>query len=220
MDEISGLFLAALVALFLLVACVWRLRQLARGSRVRVLVFEGGLARFDGENLVSCRWDEIETVEWSATSYRARGIPLGTRFVITLKLASGGQMVFDGAREHLPAMESLSHRISKETTTRLLPRTLAALKAGQTIAFGELGVSRLGIHCGDRALAWGEVENISAEPQLCISRRRGGWLDFWSRWSRRGFAIPNLELFLLLAEHYLQKERGDVAWEAEQGRSS
>ncbi len=210
-DEFMVIF-GPLVGIFWLVACGWRLGQLARGQRVRILVFEDGLARFDGNSLASCRWDDIQTVERKNYSYSARGIPVATRSVISLGLANGGQIVIDTSRDHLAGIESLHQRISQETTNRLLPRTIAAIDAGQIVSFGQLSVSRQGLHFkGDQILAWSMVESISSKPPLRIRAKNGSWLDYWNRWSRRGFKIANLEVFFLVTQHYFQQDHIDLS---------
>src|SRR5207302_481715 len=144
---------------FFVAACGWRLRQLARGGRVRVLVFEDGLARFGGESLWTCRWDEIETVLGVVKAYHLHGAPVGARFVVTVQCGGGKHLRLDEAKEHLTGLRTLYLRIADETSRRLLPRLAADIDAGQTVPFAPLALSAAGIHWGKHVLAWGDTEN-------------------------------------------------------------
>jgi hypothetical protein len=190
-----GLFLG-----FFLVACGWRLRQLARGGRVRVLVFTEGLARFDGTSLSTGRWDEIETVEGIVKTYQVNSAPVGSRFLLTVKFADGKQMRIDAARDHLGGMHALYQRICVESTRHLLPRCCTAIESGQTVPFGVLGVSKAGLHWGKHVLAWNDSENVDLKERLRIRNPNTWPLHPWVRLV--DFAIPNQLVFLRLVEHY------------------
>jgi hypothetical protein len=97
----------------------WRLRQLVRGSRVRVLVCTDGLGRFDGQCLLTCRWDEIEAIESIVednllTMCHVPMVPLGSRCTITVTFGGGREMRIDGATDPGAGMERLYQRICAE----------------------------------------------------------------------------------------------------------
>lgn len=199
----AGLFLSALF----LPWCAWRLRQLAQGSRVRILVFTEGLARFDGQCLLTCRWDEIETVQGIVKTYRVDLATVGSRFIITVQFGAEGEMHIDGAKEHLAGMDVLYQRICAESSRHLLPRFSAAIEAGQTVTFGELGISKSGLHWGRHVLAWDDTENIEFKDGLRIRNPNTWPLHPWVRLV--DFAIPNQPVFLRLSEHYVRANKQD-----------
>jgi hypothetical protein len=194
---VSGLLMAA----FFLPLCGWRLRELARGSRVQVLVFSQGMAYYDRENLLACRWEEIESVQGTLKNVQVSG-SVGARFRITVQISGGKQVRLDAAREHMAGMDVLFQRISAESNRHLFPRLLKAVESGETVPFGELAISRQGVHHRERLLHWEEVGSVSNAHFLFIRRKDAGRMDFWSR---RGFLIPNLEVFLGLAKYYLSR---------------
>jgi hypothetical protein len=195
------LLLFALFLGFFVAACGWRLRQLARGSRVRVFVCTEGLARFDGERLLTCRWDEIETVQQIVKTYRVDFAPVGTRFIITVKFGTDNEMRIDGAKEHLAGMNVLYQRIGAESGRHLLPRYFAAVEAGQTVTFGVLGISKQGLHWGRHVLAWDDPKNVEFKDGVRIRNPNTWPFHPWLR--LMDFAVPNHLVLLRLAEHYM-----------------
>jgi hypothetical protein len=195
---VAGVLMAALF----LPWCGWRLGHLARGRRVRILVFTEGLARFDGQSLATCRWDEIETVQGVVKTYRVDFATVGSRFIITIRLAGDREMRIDGARDHLAGMDVLYQRLAAESARHLLPRCHAAIEAGETVPFGVLGISKQGLHWGKHILAWNDPENIALKEGLRIRNPNTWPLHPWVR--LEDFAIPNPLVFLRLAEQYVR----------------
>jgi hypothetical protein len=198
---IAGLCLAALF----LPWCGWRLRQLARGGQVRILVFAEGMARFDGRSLLTCRWDEIDSVQGIVKTYHVHGAPVASRLILTVQIRDRKQLRLDGAREHLLGLEVLMQRIGAESSRYLLPRFLDAIEAGQTVPFGVLGLSKLGLHWGKHVLAWDDTENIDFKDGWRVRNPTTWPLHPWVRLV--DFPIPNNLVFLRLVDHYL-KENG------------
>lgn len=196
-----------LFALFIgcfLVACGWRLRQVGKGNRVRILVFEQGLARLEGESLVTCRWDQIESVEGMVKTYHVEFVPVGSRFIITLRFGDN-EMRVDGAKEHLAGMDGLYQRICRETSRYLLPRLQAEIEAGKTVKFGVLAISKSGLHWGKYVLAWNDAKNLELKDGVRVRNPNTWPLHPWVRLV--DFRLPNHLVFLLLAEHYLKQNR-------------
>lgn len=219
--------LLVLVSGFILVACVWRLRRIARERRTRILVFAEGLARFDGKSLLTCRWEEIESVQGILFGYKrparapgwqeiesVQGIPykgpkpFAGRIILTIR--GGKQLRMYWVKEHLAVMNVLFQRVSEESSRHLLPRFLAAIEAGQTVTFvphvwgvAVLGISKLGLHWGRHVLAWNNTEEIDVKDGLRIRIT-----NLWSLghpWVRlEDIPIPNYLLFLRLAEHNMR----------------
>jgi hypothetical protein len=157
--------------------------------------------------LLTCRWDEIETVQGIVKTYRVDFAPVGSRFIITVTFGAGGGMRIDGAKDHLAGMDVLYHRICAESGRHLLPRFAAAIEAGQTVTFGELGISKVGLHWGRHVLAWDDTENIEFKDGLRIRNPNTWPLHPWVRLV--DFAIPNQLVFLRLAEHYVRANKQD-----------
>jgi hypothetical protein len=200
---VGGLFLAGLF----LPWCGWRLRQLARARRVRILVFEEGLARVDGASLLACRWDEIETVQGNVKTYHVNFAPVGSRHLITIRFGGGKQMHMDSAKEHLLGMDGLYQRICSESCRHLFPRLKAAMEAGETVTFGDWGLSKWGLHWGRHVLAWDDAENIDCKEGLRIRNPHTWPLHPWVRLADA--PIPNPLVFKRLADHYLRENGRD-----------
>jgi hypothetical protein len=197
-----------LFILSLLIACGWRLRTLSLGSRVRAFVCAEGLAHFDGQTLTTCRWDEVKSVEGIIKGYS----PGGHRMIVTVKFGADQEMRFDEAKEHLANTSALYQLIGDLSGRRLLPRFYAAIEAGQTVTFGQFGISKAGIHWGTHVLDWDDNERIEIRDGIVRIRRIFNRpLQPWAR--LMDFVLPNL-VFLQLVEHYVRDNgRGTIpAW--------
>jgi hypothetical protein len=82
---------------------------------------------------------------------------------------------------HVEALALLYDRARARVRDRLLPRALAAVKAGEAVRFGPFRVSSAALHFRGKALPWSDVArlNVSADPA-------GRLLLVW----RRGSAVP------------------------------
>lgn len=194
------LFMAALF----LPWCGWRMRQLARGAQVRILVHAEGMAKFDGEGLLTCRWDEIETVEVKTVSYLVYFVPVGSRSVISVNWAHEKQIRIDEAREPLADLAVLFQRISEESARHLVSRFLAATEAGETLTFGEFKLSKSGLHWGSHFFPWDDSKNLDFKEGLRI-RHPEALLHPWWRLEELQFPIPNRLVLSCLAEHYMSE---------------
>jgi len=205
------------VICLILVGCVWRLRQLSAEKRVRIVVLTEGVARFDGKSLLTCRWDEIESVQGIIHKGPQ---PFASHVLITIR--GEKQIRTYWAKEHLAVGEALFRRISEETCRPLLPSCLAAVEAGQTVTFRaldaarwgglaawsgiELGISKSGLHWGKRIVAWDDANNIDFKDGLRIRSQHQTRFGLFHPWIRLAdIPIPNSLVFMRLAEHYLRR---------------
>ena len=53
--------------------------------------------------------------------------------------------------------------IERRLSARLLPRAQQAVEAGQTVAFGPIGVSKAGLTCNGKSIAWEQVDRVAVE---------------------------------------------------------
>jgi hypothetical protein len=91
--------------------------------------------------------------------------------------------------------------LSRKDSHRMYPRLLAKVEAGEIVTFDGLGLSKEGLHLFGRLLPWDEVEAVNAQRFLNIRQRNA---RPWSWWKRRQLLIPNLPVFMSLANHYLK----------------
>jgi hypothetical protein len=202
-DRVQGALAGTLLAILLLPACTWRLLQLARGARVRILLCTEGLARQDDQDLVTCRWEEIDSVEGILKRVQV-STSVGCRIIITLRLRNGTSIRMDSAKEHLVGLNVLYYRIVTETSRHLLPRCLAAVEAGETVSFGVFRLSKSGLQWGNRLYAWDDRERLDLRDGLQIRDKN----RLFHPWIRLGdIPVPNELVFLQLVGHYLQNTR-------------
>lgn len=153
-----------------LVAIITGVRNLL--WRVRVLVFDEGLAHIKGSEVRMCRWDEIAAVFQNWTEQNADAASP----ICRIELHGGESWRLDGQR--LAGIENLANVIDREMTVRLLPEAEEALERGATIEFGPVGVSAAGIRKSGATLPWPEVAEIKIDRgQLIVigAAKRLAW---------------------------------------------
>jgi hypothetical protein len=189
--------------------CVWRLRQIHEGSEVRILVFSEGVARVDWPNMVSGRWDEVESVRGLLNTYRMNNAPVGQRFRIEIIFRNGVKLRVDSARDHLAGQDVFFQRVSGETARCLLPRYISQIEAGETKTFGPLAVSKAGVHWGRHLLGWTDSDRIDFQHELRLRNVKGLLVQPWL--TMKSFPVDNFLVFVALCELYLRRHGRPVA---------
>jgi hypothetical protein len=170
----------------------------------RVVVFTEGLVVWQRIEACACFWKEIDTVEQrAAIPFRVANMaPLanvaalafwGYTRTLILGLADGEGIRFTNS---LPRFNALWEIIREGTLHWQLPETLRAYQAGHPVAFGDLSVSREGLHNGHEILPWSEVKKVAIDEDTITVVRRGDWLP-WLKASSSGFR--NLHVLQRLA---------------------
>jgi hypothetical protein len=99
-------------------------------------------------------------------------------------------------------MEHLYRVIGIASGSYLLPRFQAAVDSGLSVEFGDVGLSRQGIHWGPHLLAWSDIDRINLEDGLHIESKKAGALNIWNL---KRFSIRNEWVFQILADRQLRK---------------
>jgi hypothetical protein len=167
--------------------------------RFRLVVYTGGLVVWQHGQGGAYSWKEIRTVEQRATiPFRVASMaPIaniaalvcrGHTRTLVLGLADGEGIQFTNS---LPRFNALWEIIRDATLSCLLPGVLKAVQAGQTVHFGELGVSREGLNDGHETLPWAEIRRVAVDEDTVTVLRVDAWRP-WLKTSSSGF--PNLHV--------------------------
>lgn len=154
-------------------------------QRLRIFVHKDGLIYSRGKIEV-LRWDQMERL-WKDLDVGRKGP--STR-AYTVRRSDDTFFVFTG---ELKQVEELGSLIESELTWRLLPRALAAFRAGGPVVFDEIVVSPrgIGVRPGRKLLQWDEFERLSVDEKKIALYKKG--VD--AAWSVINIAnVPNVEV--------------------------
>jgi len=158
-----------------------------------------GFVLLKGSQAIPCRWDQVAVVWQRIVRYYRNGVYAGTSFKYVVQRDDGVKIVITQIFRY---GSQLGDRVQREATHRLAPKALAAVHAGQTLAFGRFSLSRQGLTTPKGIIPWKEAPQVSARSGLLmIQRRDQRKATSYGRVSN----IPNLYVFLNLAETLVQR---------------
>jgi len=138
------------------------------------------------------RWDEIETIWYTATRGATQGY-LKNR-LYTMRCHDGYTLTFAGLYKSL---NNLDKTLAENFTRRRLPFQFADYQAGQTLSFGPLSINREGIIALGKMLPWEQVADISLlKDRRLIIYKTGERPEIWP--NLPPLKIANLSILLAL----------------------
>jgi hypothetical protein len=159
-----------------------------------VYLFEQGMIEAGKGGAVDYRWDQIDWVTQAVTHVYRYGIKVRSIYIFTVRRMDGHTTKIT---HFYAGIADLGNAIAHRVTEVQLPRAIAALRAGQTVNFGDLAVNMSGVaSAGKGAVPWTEIQKVSVNNGVVSLARQGKWLS-WS--SKQAKDIPNLFVFLELA---------------------
>lgn len=139
-------------------------------GRVAVL-HTGGLSVRGPGGEAGYTWDELVSVTVSGV----RAGPGGrTRWFFAVA-ADDGSVLRLG--DDLPDVRTLGEAVAAEVTARLVPRHLAAVKAGEAVRMGPFTVGLDGVEKDGELLPWHAVRDVAIDNGLVTVHGRGGGTD-------------------------------------------
>ncbi len=177
-----------------------------------VALYDGGIACLHRESLVQVQWDEISQLRETVSMpllIPPEEPPVSQQWLDTR----------DGRKVELPEMqdrEGLWTAIGEEVARRLLPDRLAAMKAGQVLAFGPYRVDRNGLRFTqareERCIEWAKIRAVGNEPALPLGKlavwieaENPAYTDRWAGVPR--YLIPDAAIFLALCRHFARLDQ-------------
>jgi hypothetical protein len=97
------------------------------------------------------------------------------KLLLVLKRSDGSELTFD---DSLPDLARLAATVSRETLRHLLPRTVEAVQAGGSVAFGRLVATSRGISNGQETVPWALARPARIEGDRFYIDRQGNWLPW------------------------------------------
>jgi hypothetical protein len=193
----GGTFHLVVFGISLLTAGVGMLVKAGKTRGLAVYVCPGGLAAVQGERVRTLRWDEITTVQ-RGTEGKRNEFSISHPARLCLKGASGQELEFN---ESLAGLSDLRQLVQQHTLDHLLAPVAETYLAGGTAHFGELGVSRNGIHHKKDLLPWDQLEAVAVDGAEVVVRATGRKRPVFRVPLAR---VPNAHVLTALAEHARQ----------------
>lgn len=165
-----------------------------------VYVFEQGYVRVSRNGAAAYRWDAAQSVYQQIVETRVNGISGGTQYRYRISFS-------DGRVEKLTTwvtdMRTFGPLVQNEIAKVQVPQAWQMLQAGQTIGFGDFGLSGAGLTVrGSGGLPWSEIREMQVVAGNVRIMRHGKRLAFATVQVKR---IPNLYTFLTLMNSHLDR---------------
>ncbi|MFI0410855.1 DUF6585 family protein [Actinomadura sp. 3N508] len=150
----------------------WIVGHARPAVRGRVVVLHtGGLSVSGRGGKTGYAWDELTSVTVSGVQDEADD---RTRWSFTI-VAADGRVLRLG--DDIPDVRALGIAVAEEVTARIVPRHLAAVKAGESVRMGPFTVDLKGVEKDGERLPWPVVREVEIDNGLVIVRATAGWTD-------------------------------------------
>ncbi|WUH98015.1 hypothetical protein OHR68_31615 [Spirillospora sp. NBC_00431] len=144
-----------------------RLRLRAR----TVALHTGGLKITGPGGEAAYVWDELTSVTVSGVR---DGPDERTRWSFTVLAEDGAVLRFG---DDIPDVRVLGTAVAEEVTARIVPRHVAAVKAGETVRMGPFAVGLDGVEKDGERLPWPSVRDVEIDNGLVTVHAHGGRAD-------------------------------------------
>ncbi|MFI0372841.1 DUF6585 family protein [Actinomadura sp. 1N219] len=163
---------ALLIAMGYAGAVGWIMDRRRPRLRGRVVVLHtGGLSVSGPGGGTRHTWDELTSVTVSGV----RNEPDDrTRWSFTI-VAEDGTVLRLG--DDIPDVRDLGIAVAEQVTARIVPRHLAAVKAGETVRMGPFTVDLGGVEKDGERLPWPVVREVEIDNGLVTVHASAGWTD-------------------------------------------
>jgi hypothetical protein len=165
-----------------------------------VEVHPEGIVQMANGKETTIRWQDIASVRQSSVIARFYVIR-NEAHKYTVELEDGETFVFD---ERLRDVTVLGNRIQRQVAKYQFPQALAALGRGETVHFGDLGISKQTLSYAGKIYYWGEIGKVDVSQGSVIVRRKNEGPFSTPVISVRVAKVPNVLIFLTLAKRCLQ----------------
>ncbi|TMQ91245.1 hypothetical protein ETD83_31815 [Actinomadura soli] len=163
---------ALLIAMGYASAVGWIVGRNRPRVRGRVVVLHtGGLSVTGRGGETGYVWDELTSVTVSGVQNEPDD---RTRWTITIVAEDGGVLRLG---DDIPDVRALGIAVAEEVTARIVPRHLAAVKAGETVRMGPFSVDLSGVEKDGERLPWPVIREVEIDNGLVTVRAAAGWAD-------------------------------------------
>ena len=171
--------------------------------RKGVVVYERGFAYNDRKGVQVWRWDDVISMTSAITRHYTNGIYTGTTHVYTLFNRQKKRLVLS---DSIGKVEELAKNIDENIFPLLYSLASDQYNTGQTVLFGPVAISKMGIVIGKKTYPWTELKEASIQKgTLKVSKKDGGW---FSGATASAAVIPNLRVLLTIIHQVVGLKTG------------
>lgn len=150
---------------------------------------------FSADTIETVRWDQLERL-WKESDGRANG---KRRYII--RRSDESLLTFTNELQHIDLLGAL---MESEITRRLLPRAMVAYRAGGSVSFDEISVSRQGLAIRPlkRLLPWTEFHALTIDEQAVLIHIHASHEPLVRLKTAN---LPNIDILRRLVDHAWQE---------------
>jgi uncharacterized protein DUF6585 len=190
--EVAGVFKLMAFGLFLAATGAGVLARSRSIRGLRVFACRDGLARVQGPRAELLRWEDVNAVRHDLT--KRENVTVRSPYRVILVRRDGKEVEFNEALSDVKRLRELAE---ERTLPFMLPAALEAVRAGETVGFGEVSVSPEGIHAGKDTLPWEDFADAEAKEGRLLVRAAGRKRPFFKIDIAK---VSNPHVFLAVAE--------------------
>jgi hypothetical protein len=171
------------------------------------MVCPQGVLYYGSRRWHACHWSEVKAIwRWTTINYHEPTLSYDQDYSCEILCQDGTRLKLKHIRE-----EELIKWVEHKVYRSLIPKTQAQWDAGESVWFGVVSLSPVGIHWRKEVLPWGDVESVKPErnDNDIVIRQKGQFV--WKELD--GLAIPNSALFFQLVREKVRRktaESGDI----------
>lgn len=182
---------AVMIGLTMLVIGLLTLLSTYRNWKLAAGIFRDVFALSDNKGLHHFRWLDVSTMTSAVTKHYRNGIYTGTTHIYTIVDRQGKKAIL---KDSLPKVEEIAKAIEDGIFPHLYKAAAEKYNAGESIGFGPITLSKVGIKIGKNSYAWDIVGKITVEKgYIKAAQKDGGW---FSGASIPVASIPNFSVLL------------------------
>ncbi len=168
-----------------------------------VMVYDKGFAYNDRKGIQMWRWEDVVSMISAITRHYTNGIYTGTTHVYTLYDRQNKRLVL---ADSIGKIEDLAKNIDENIFPLLYGHASDQYNTGQSLVFGPVAISKMGIVIGKKTYPWNEVKEVSIQKGILkVSKKDGGW---FSGATASASVIPNLRVLLTIIHQVVGLKTG------------
>jgi hypothetical protein len=126
-------------------------------------VYQDGFTMRQKDNSSSYMWTDVHDYTHAVTRHYYNGVHTGDTRILTLRMNDGKKFVLNNTFKNVAQLQEILPQL---TFGPLMQRTAEALQSGQSIQFGSMAVTPLGLYNGKETLPWSEIADLRVDKGM------------------------------------------------------
>lgn len=126
-------------------------------------VYQDGFTMRHKEDNHAYTWADVHDYTHAVTRHYYNGVHTGDTRILTLRMNDGKKFVLNNTFQNIAQLQELLPQL---TFGPLMQRTAEALQSGQSVQFGSMAVTPLGLYNGKETLPWSEIADMRVDKGM------------------------------------------------------